>query len=96
MTFKWSRDNASVQTSVISIADAVATVQDTGRDELLSFTNNQWVELYDEESTLKSTSRPLLQIDSFQPGTRYITFKSTIAWFANRVPVLKLLRWYQS
>ena len=96
VTFKWSRDNASVQTSVISIADAVATVQDTGRDELLSFTNNQWVELYDEESTLKAAPRPLVQIDKVQPATREITFKSTLASFSNRIPGLKLRRWDQS
>ena len=96
VTFKWSRDNASVQTGVISIADAVATVQDTGRDELLSFSNNQWVELYDEESTLKAAPRPLVQIDKVQPATREITFKSTLASFSNRVPGLKLRRWDQT
>jgi hypothetical protein len=96
VTFKWSRDNASVQTSVISIADAIATVQDTGRDELLSFSNNQWVELYDEESTLKAAPRALVQIDKVQPATREITFKSTLASFSNRVPGLKLRRWDQT
>ncbi|HEY0762265.1 MAG TPA: DUF6519 domain-containing protein [Pyrinomonadaceae bacterium] len=96
VTFKWSRDNASVQTSVISIADDVATVQDTGRDELLSFSNNQWVELYDEESTLKAAPRALVQIDKVQPATREITFKSSLASFSNRLPGLKLRRWDQS
>jgi hypothetical protein len=96
VTFKWSRDNASVQTTVIGIADDVATVQDTGRDELLSFSNNQWVELYDEESTLKAAPRALVQIDNVQPGTREITFKSSIASLSNRVPGLKLRRWDQS
>jgi hypothetical protein len=96
VTFKWSRDNASVQTAVISIADDVATVQDTGRDELLSFSNNQWVELYDEESTLKVAPRPLVQIDEVQPATREITFKSTLASFSNRLPGLKLRRWDQT
>src|SRR4029079_1925975 len=76
VTFKWSRDNASVQTSVISIADDVATVADTGKDQFLSFANNEWVELVDEESTLKAKPRALVQIDKVQPATREITFKS--------------------
>jgi len=96
VTFKWSRDNASVQTSVISIADNVATVSDTGKDQLLSFGNNQWVELVDEESTLKAKPRALVQIDKVQPATREITFKSSLASFANLIPGLKLRRWDQS
>ena len=96
VTFKWSRDNASVQTSVVSIADDVATVTDTGKDELLSFANNQWVELVNEESTLKATPRPLVQIDKVEPATREITFKSSLASFSNLVPGLKLRRWDQS
>ena len=96
VTFKWSRDNASVQTSVVSIADDVATVTDTGKDELLSFANNQWVELVDEESTLKAKPRALVQIDNVQPATREITFKSSLASFSNLVPGLKLRRWDQS
>jgi uncharacterized protein DUF6519/carboxypeptidase family protein len=96
VTFKWSRDNASVQTSVVSIAGDVATVSDTGKDDLLSFANNQWVELVDEESTLKAKPRALVQIDKVQPATREITFKSSLASFANLIPGLKLRRWDQS
>lgn len=96
VTFKWSRENASVETTVVSIDDDVATVKDTGKDELLSFGNNQWVELVDEESTLKAQPRELVQIDKVQPATREITFKSSLASFANRIPGLKLRRWDQS
>jgi Family of unknown function (DUF6519)/Carboxypeptidase regulatory-like domain len=96
VTFKWSRDNASVETAVISIADDVATVKDIGKDELLSFANNQWVELVNEESTLKAQPRELVQIDKVQQGTREINFKSTLASFTNLIPGLKLRRWDQS
>ena len=73
VTFKWSRDNASVETSVVSIANDVATVKDTGKDELLSFANNQWIELVNEESTLKAKPNPMVQIDSVAPATHEIT-----------------------
>lgn len=96
VTFKWSRDNASVETTVVSIADDVATVKDTGKDELLSFAGDQWVEVVDEESTLKASPRPLLQIDKVKPATREITFKTSLTPFANLIPKLKLRRWDQT
>jgi hypothetical protein len=96
VTFKWSRDNASVETTVVSIANDVATVKDTGKDELLSFANNQWVEIVDEESTLKAKPRALVQIDSVAPATHEITFKTSLSSFASLIPGLKLRRWDQS
>jgi len=96
VTFKWSRENASVETTVVSIADDVATVKETGKDELLSFGNGQWVELVDEESTLKAQPRALVQIDKVNPATREITFKSSLASFAKLIPGLKLRRWDQT
>lgn len=96
VTFKWSRDNASVERSVVSIANDVATVKDTGKDELLSFANNQWVEIVDEESTLKASPRALVQIDNVNPTTHEITFKTSLASFASLIPGLKLRRWDQS
>ena len=96
VTFKWSRDNASVETSVVSIANNIATVKDTGKDELLSFANNQWVEVVDEESTLKAKPRALVQIDTVTTGTHEITFKTSLSSFASLIPGLKLRRWDQS
>jgi Family of unknown function (DUF6519)/Carboxypeptidase regulatory-like domain len=96
VTFKWSRDNASVETSVVSIANDVATVKNTGKDELLTFANNQWVEIVDEESTLKATPHPLVQIDNVEPTTHEITFKTSLSSFASLIPGLKLRRWDQS
>ncbi len=96
VTFKWSRDNASVETTVVSIADDVATVKDTGKDELLSFAGDNWVEIVNEESTLKANPRPLVQIDQVNPATREIKFKTSLTSFANLIPGLKLRRWDQS
>jgi Family of unknown function (DUF6519)/Carboxypeptidase regulatory-like domain len=96
VTFKWSRDNASVETSVVTISTDLVTVKDTGKDELLSFANNQWVEVVDEESTLKATPRPLVQIDSVDPTAHEINFKTSLQSFASLIPGLKLRRWDQS
>lgn len=96
LTFKWSRENASVETTVVSIANEVATVKETGKDELLSFGNGQWVELVDEESTLKANPRALVQIDKVNPATREITFKTSLASFKSLLPGLKLRRWDQT
>lgn len=94
-TFKWSRDNGSVQTTILNIAGAVLTVADLGKDQVLNFAAGQWVEIVDEESTLKGEPNALVQIDQIGPGPNEITLKSTAAALAGR-PGLKLRRWDQS
>ncbi|HEY3138383.1 MAG TPA: DUF6519 domain-containing protein [Blastocatellia bacterium] len=74
-TFKWSRDNASVETSIQKIDGSVVTVSDLGKDEVLGFAAGQWVEVVDDESTLKATPHPLVQIDKIDEATRKITMK---------------------
>ena len=59
-TFKWSRDNASVETRIEKIDGNIITVSDIGKDEVFSFAGGQWVEIVDEESTLKGTPHPLI------------------------------------
>src|ERR1041385_5576623 len=46
-TFKWSRDNASVQTTISKIAGAVLPVADLGKHQVLNFAAGQWVEIFD-------------------------------------------------
>jgi hypothetical protein len=92
-TFKFSRDNASVETKITNINDDVLTVADTGKDEVLNFAGGQWVEIVDDESTLKGTPHPLVQIDKIEADQ--ITLKSSVASLANR-PGLKLRRWDQA
>lgn len=94
-TFKWSRDNASVQTTISNAAGNVLTVDDTGKDEVLSFAPGQWVEIVSEESTLNSAPNPLVQIANMGPGENDITLSSSVAAFTG-VPNLKLRRWDQT
>ena len=94
-TFKWSRDNASVQTTISNIAGSVLTVADLGKDQVLNFKAGDWVEIVDEESTLKATPNPLVQIDQIGPGPNEITLASSAASLAN-LEGLKLRRWDQT
>ena len=48
-TFKWSRENGSVVTSIEKVNGPVVTVKDPGRDEVLGFAGGEWVELVDDE-----------------------------------------------
>ncbi len=94
VTFKWSRDNASVETSISSISNKILTVADTGKDKgPLSFDAGQWVEIVDEESTLKRTPNPLFKIDNVNQGR--ITLKTSAASLAN-LQNKKLRRWDQT
>jgi hypothetical protein len=94
-TFKWSRDNASVETNIISVNASVLTVADLGKDEILNFAPGQYVEIVDEESTLKATPHPLAQINSIGPGPNQITLNTSADAFASGKK-LKLRRWDQT
>jgi hypothetical protein len=72
-TFKWSRDNASVSTGVTAITAAAnsggtstsqLTVLSTGRDAVLSFAPQSWIEITDDYLELSGQSGELHQIDS--------------------------------
>jgi hypothetical protein len=94
-TIKWSRESASVATRIQNIAGSVITVSDVGKDEVLGFNDDDWVEITDDDSELNGFSRPLLQIDKVTPATREITFKQSIPTLTNPSN-LQLRRWDQS
>ena len=75
-TFKWSRDNGSVQAAVVSVTPKAPVteivVRDLGRDENLGFANGQYVELMDDSRELGGQAGPLVQISSINPTTRTI------------------------
>jgi hypothetical protein len=94
-TCKWSRDNATVETSIEKIAGNKVTVADLGKDEVLGFANGQWVEIVDDESELKSAPRALVQIQSVDPATRQITM-TTPTSSVQPTRGSKLRRWDQA
>ncbi|MDB4923275.1 DUF6519 domain-containing protein [Mucilaginibacter sp.] len=95
VSFKWSRDNASVETRIEDVSGSSITVSSVGKDELLGFSIGQWVEIVDEESTLKGTPNPLLQISDLEPSSRKITFATSVEPYHNLINK-KLRRWDQS
>jgi hypothetical protein len=94
-TFKWSRENASVETIIESINGDILTVSDVGKDEVLGFAGGQWVEIVDEENTLKGTPPQLIKIVSVNPAIREITLSTSLIPNKNNGK-LKLRRWDQS
>jgi hypothetical protein len=73
-TFKWSRDNGCVATSIEKIGGKDVTVHDLGPDEVLGFAAGQWVEISDDRLELDGRPGQLLQIDSVSASLRRITF----------------------
>jgi len=48
-TFKWSRDNASVETQVTQIPDlSHLVVESVGKDDVLRFSDGDWIEITDD------------------------------------------------
>lgn len=72
-TFKWSRENGTVVTTIESISGQSVTVHDIGRDDALGFSSGDWVELTDDVSELSGAPGQLLQVASVDPKLRAIT-----------------------
>ena len=69
-TFKWSRDNGTVVTTIESIKGSVITVHDVGPDDALGFAHGQWVEITDDALELNGLPGQLAQIDTVDAATR--------------------------
>ncbi len=91
VSFKWSRENASVETKIEAVSGNIVTVADTGKDKELGFAPGQWVEIVNEESTLKSEPKILRQIlDPVDYALRKITLSGPAIV---ATPKMKLRRW---
>jgi hypothetical protein len=94
-TFKWSRENGSIQTSVEKVQGSVVTVADLGRDEVLGFKGGDWVEIVDDESEADAAPRPLALVTKIEPTLREVTLDVDVSALAGRAG-LRLRRWEQS
>jgi hypothetical protein len=74
-TFKWSRENASVTYPIISLQGTTATLAHLGRDKHLSLKVGDWVEIVDDETTLRGEPGQLVQVDVIEPIDMTVTFK---------------------
>jgi hypothetical protein len=80
-TFKWSRDNGSVQTGVTNIqtktnslnnSAAQLKVMSLGRDQVLGFAPGNWIELIDDYLELSGGTGELHMIDTVDPSNNTI------------------------
>lgn len=89
-TFKWSRDNASVEARVLNIIDATTLVLDSlGKDTVLGFAAGQWIELTDEWRDLSNLPGELVRIadNGVDDATRRVTLATPLlASWAPGVP----------
>jgi DNA-binding beta-propeller fold protein YncE len=99
VTFKWSRDNASVETTVANplsdISSSSIVVNSIGKDSVLGFAIGQWIEVVDDQSELSGKPNPLIKISDLVPSTRRLTFTTSVNNYSKSNKV-KLRRWDQT
>ena len=77
--FKWSRDNASVGSSVESFADASRlTVRRIGRDAILRFETGDWVEVTDDRREFAGKSGDMRRV-TVEPDTNELRFDTPLS-----------------
>lgn len=86
-TFKWSRDNASVETAVTGILGVTnsvlasasqLTVTSMGRDQVLGFSKGNWIEIIDDDLELAGLPGELHLIDGVEFAGKTITLDSVV------------------
>lgn len=86
-TFKWSRDNASVATSVNTITQGglVLGVDSVGKDNVLCFKPNDWVEITDDWLELAGQPGELHQVapNGVDPSAKTLTLTKALVTPAN-------------
>jgi len=87
-TFKWSRDNASVETGVTGIlgvtnsvgaAASQLTVLSMGRDQVLGFAPGNWIEVIDDDLELAGLPGELHLIDTIDFAAKTITLDAKVS-----------------
>lgn len=92
-TFKWSRDNGVVVTSITNISGQDVSVHDVGPDDVLGFANGQWVEVSDASLELNGLPGELIQIQNVDAAKKTITLQSAPTLTFNEELHPKLRRW---
>ncbi|MES9991934.1 MAG: DUF6519 domain-containing protein [Candidatus Thiodiazotropha sp.] len=66
-SYKWSRDNGSVVFGIRSLQGSTLTLETLGPDERRSISENDWVEIVDDNSVLRFTSYGLYRVLTVDP-----------------------------
>ncbi|MGY3149408.1 hypothetical protein ACVWYQ_006407 [Bradyrhizobium sp. USDA 3397] len=78
-TFKWSRDNATIVTTLTEIISGTTVrVASTGRDSVLNFKRGHWIELTDDRREFAQRAGAMLKIQDVDYENQRITFASAI------------------
>jgi len=77
-TFKWSRDNGFIVTSLEKIDGTQLTVHDLGRDQVLGFAAGQWIEVIDDRLDLSEQPGQLVEVVTTDPTQRIITVSQPV------------------
>jgi hypothetical protein len=77
--FKWSRNNATIASSVSSIPSTTEiVVQQVGRDQVLRFRIGDWMEITDDFREFQSLAGHMAQVTVIDEANRVITFNPPI------------------
>jgi hypothetical protein len=94
-TFKWSRDNGSVVTAIKSVDGNDLTVADVGKDEVLGFAADQWVEIIDDFTELNGLPGELVKVVDVNSTSNVIRVTAAPATIDTSMHP-KLRRWDQA
>ena len=87
-TFKWSRDDASVETGVtgiigvtnsVGVAASQLTVLSMGRDQVLGFAPGNWIEVIDDDLELAGLPGEMHLIDTIDFAAKTITLDANVS-----------------
>ncbi|HEY5958478.1 MAG TPA: DUF6519 domain-containing protein, partial [Polyangiaceae bacterium] len=102
-TFKWSRDNASIKTSVVGMNGGldVLTVTRVGRDSVRRFSPGQWIEVLDDHLELVQSPGVMRRILAVDDVNQTITLDAALPVGVFDATDLagrhtRILRWDQS
>ena len=104
-TFKWSRENASVQTTITAInpgtnstggSASVLTVASLGRDQVLGFSAGNWVEITNQTNDDLCQPGKLYKIDSVTAANNTITLTTETTITLGSNAYTRLIRWDQA
>lgn len=93
--FKWSRDNASVATTVQEINGTELTVERVAWDSVRRFSCDDWVEITCDSLEFEGEPGFMRQIAEVDDGTRIITLKNDLTGFPAQPRNMRIRRWDQ-
>ncbi len=105
-TFKWSRENGSVIFPIVNLTSSAGTassaatttviLENLGRDDRFGLSENDWVEIQDDDYVLLNSAGTLLQVQSIDSSNLTVTLAGTPALTVNMKKHPLLRRWDQS